>query len=89
MPFTALLSQSNSFLISPLTYCSFQNVLQMPAGSLPIRLVKKSEAVYEDNGFYGQYARNSILRSEGLPIGLQVTGPHLNDELCVAGMWHL
>lgn len=89
MPFTALLTQSDTFLVSQLTYCSFQNVLQMPAGSVPIRLVKESETAYDDNGFYGRCAKNSIMRSEGLPIGLQITSSHMNDELCVAGMWHL
>ena len=41
MPFTAPLAKSDTSLINQLTFTSYQNVLQMPAGSVPIRLVKK------------------------------------------------
>lgn len=63
MPFTAPLANSNSFLINQLTFCGFQNVLQMPSGSVPIRLVKKEETDYNNNGFYEAFIRESIEKS--------------------------
>ena len=89
MPFTAPLKNGDEMLLYQLTFCCFQNVLQMPAGSLPIRVVRREEQEYEDMGFYGQKIRNSILRSAGLPIGIQVTAPFMRDEECVGAMWQL
>jgi hypothetical protein len=43
MPFTAPLEFSTKYLVNQLTFCCFQNVLELPAGNIPIRLVKADE----------------------------------------------
>lgn len=40
-PFTAPLKNSDPFLLNQLTFCAFPNVLEMPSGTIPIRLVKR------------------------------------------------
>lgn len=40
-PFTAPLQVSDNYLITQLTFCGFPNVLEMPSGTIPIRLVNK------------------------------------------------
>lgn len=90
MPFTAPKIKSHEFLVLQLTFCCFQNVLEMPSGCIPTRLVKTSEAnSYDDYGTYGSKIMKSIQSSEGLPIGIQVTGKHLEDQKCVGAMWQL
>jgi Asp-tRNA(Asn)/Glu-tRNA(Gln) amidotransferase A subunit family amidase len=43
MPFTALYPGSTELLIYQLTYCCFQNVLELPAGVIPTRFVLPNE----------------------------------------------
>ena len=61
----------------------------MPSGAIPIRLVKKEETNYEDQGFYEFKVANSIKMSEGLPVGVQISTAHMEDQLCIAAMWQL
>jgi len=42
MPFTAPLAGTTHHLITQLSFCAFQNVLELPAGHIPTRLVKAS-----------------------------------------------
>jgi hypothetical protein len=60
--------------------------MEMPAGCIPIRLVKATETQYNDQSFYGRQMRDSIERSEGLPVGIQVTGRPNRDEETLAAM---
>jgi Asp-tRNA(Asn)/Glu-tRNA(Gln) amidotransferase A subunit family amidase len=39
-PFTAPTVNFNPFLLNQLTFCGFPNVLEMPSGTVPVRLVK-------------------------------------------------
>lgn len=39
-PCTALLKGTSKYLVNQLTFCCFQNVLEMPAGVVPITTVK-------------------------------------------------
>ena len=39
-PFTALLKGASKYLVNQLTFCCFQNLLEMPAGVVPISLAK-------------------------------------------------
>lgn len=79
MPFTAPLKNSNPFLLHQLTFCGFSNVLELPSGSLPVRLVKREETEYEGQGFYESKIANSIKQSYGLPVGIQIVAPYMED----------
>ena len=43
MPFTAPFHHQTEHLIHQLTFTAFQNVFQIPAGHVPVRLVKADE----------------------------------------------
>lgn len=58
----------------------------MPAGVVPVRLVRPEETVYNDNSFYGKEAKLSIERSAGLPVGIQLTAKSYHDEDLLAAM---
>lgn len=89
MPFTAPLKNSHPYLLNQLTFCGFPNVLEMPAGSVPVRLVRQDETVYDGEGFYESKIASSVKLSQGLPIGIQIVAPYMEDELCVAAMKQL
>ena len=78
-PYTALLKGTSKYLVNQLTFCCFQNVMEMPAGVVPVRLVKEGENVYQDTGFYGKLVKESIEKSEGLPVCIQVTAKPYED----------
>lgn len=78
-PFTALLKGSSKYLVNQLSFCGFQNIMEMPAGVVPVGLVKDSETIYNDNRFYGRLMKESIEGSEGLPVCLQVTAKPYQD----------
>ena len=40
-----------------LTFCCFQNALEMPAGVVPVGLVKANQTKYNDNRFFGRLAK--------------------------------
>ncbi len=79
-PFTALLPDSTEYLIFQLAYCCFQNVLELPAGVIPTRLVKAEETKYTASNIFEKEAEASIRDSEGMPLAIQVTGRHMMDE---------
>jgi Asp-tRNA(Asn)/Glu-tRNA(Gln) amidotransferase A subunit family amidase len=79
-PFTALLPDSTEYLVFQLAYCCFQNVLELPAGVIPTRLVKAEETIYTASNIFEKEAEASIRRSEGMPLAIQVTGRHMMDE---------
>lgn len=39
LPYTGVMHGDGKMLINTLAMCSFQNILDMPAGTIPIRLV--------------------------------------------------
>ena len=41
MPFTAPLPDTTNLLVYQLTYCCYQNILELPSGVIPTRLVKE------------------------------------------------
>lgn len=89
MPFTALLPGVSDLLIYQLSYSCFQNVIQLPAGIIPTRLVKPEETKYSPTNDFERKAAPSIQASEGLPIAIQVTGKHLGDQECLGAMWSI
>ena len=78
-PFTAPLHNADGRLIYQLNFGGFPNVLEMPSGSLPIRLVRKDETTYDDFSFYGRMIANSVKESAGLPVGIQLSSAFMDD----------
>lgn len=89
MPFTAPYHGQTAQVIHQLTFTAYQNVLELPAGHVPIRLVKANETDYQDTRLYGNEVRRSIQQSEGLPVGVQITGEFMKDEVVLGAMWQL
>lgn len=89
MPFTAPCHTQTQNSIHMLTFTAFQNVLELPAGHVPVRLVKQNETKYEDNRLYGSQVKQAIHKSQGLPVGVQITGEFMKDEVVLGAMWQL
>ena len=53
MPFTAPYHGQTENAIHQLTFTAFQNVLELPAGHVPVRLVQPNETEYDDTRLYG------------------------------------
>jgi Asp-tRNA(Asn)/Glu-tRNA(Gln) amidotransferase A subunit family amidase len=69
--------------------CLIQNMLQSPAGVVPITLVKQSEETYVDtfhNDLITVAAKNICKDSAGLPIGVMVTSMPFHDEVALRVM---
>lgn len=60
MPFTALLPGVADLLIYQLSYCCFQNVVELPAGVIPTRLVKPEETKYHPSNDFERKVAPSI-----------------------------
>lgn len=85
------LKHNYSSLISCCTsYSALFNLLGMPAGALPIRLLNSDETFYEDqekfNDKYIKIADEVMKDSEGLPIGIQVITKSYHEEECIGLM---
>jgi hypothetical protein len=63
--------------------------MELPAGHVPVRLVQQNETDYEDTRIYGSEVRRSIQKSTGLPVGIQITGEFMKDEVVIGAMWQL
>jgi hypothetical protein len=63
MPFTAILPNSTDLLVYQLTYCCFQNILELPAGVIPTRLVKAEETKYNPTTHFESVVAESINQS--------------------------
>ena len=89
MPFTAPLPKTTDLLVYQLTYSCYQNILEMPAGAIPTRLVREEETRYEPANAFEKRVAPAIWKSKGLPLSIQVTGQHLADEECLGAMWQI
>ena len=73
-------------------YCFVANLYNLPAGTMPITVVKKEEEVYDssccknNNDDFFKATVESMKNSEGLPVGIQVWTLPFEDEKCVAVM---
>lgn len=70
------------------SYSMLFNLLQFPAGVVPVTVVRPSEAerpgTPQDR--FDRVAREVDKRSAGLPVGVQVAGPPFSDEWVLAVM---
>ncbi len=71
-------------MIRYLGFSAFQNVTDQPAGTVPIRNIKKNELYYESkkhpNDNISQILKDNASKSEGLSVGIQITGSPYKDE---------
>jgi fatty acid amide hydrolase len=65
-----------------------QNILEVPAGGLPITVVRNDEEVYEDthNDLITKLAKSLMVDSAGMPIGIQVCSLPFQDEIALRVM---
>jgi Asp-tRNA(Asn)/Glu-tRNA(Gln) amidotransferase A subunit family amidase len=87
-PTTAIRAKDSEKLLSFLSYNSLTNVLDMPAGFVPIRRVKLEEEVFVSkfNDSITKAYQDNIKDSKGLPVGVQVATMTFEDELCLGIM---
>ena len=69
-------------------YTGFYNVLNWPAGTLPVTTIRKEdlEAPYPVRDLWHKAARNAMEGSEGLPANVQVVTLPYQDEICLQVM---
>ncbi|CAF2406092.1 unnamed protein product [Rotaria sp. Silwood2] len=83
-----------SHLFHSCTYTFLFNVLHLPAGVVPITLVRDDEQYYEDIGHLNNdrvvsMAKDACRQSAGLPIGVQLAGWPNDDERVLGVMKEL
>jgi Asp-tRNA(Asn)/Glu-tRNA(Gln) amidotransferase A subunit family amidase len=72
-------------MVHSCSYTLLFNILHMPAGAVPVTLVRDDEQFYEDigslhNDWVTALAKNICRESSGLPIGVQLVGWPNDDE---------
>ena len=70
------------------SYTFLWNLLDMPAGTVPVTRVREDEQLYEAgaNDSIAKAARRAMKGAAGMPVGVQLVAPPWRDELCVAAM---
>lgn len=96
MPSVALTTGVDGQLLSTVTYTSLYNVVNFPAGVLPITKVTKSDVTKTmDPSFYeAKTGIEKIIQAdsegtEGLPVGIQVVGLPYTEEMVLRLMKEL
>ncbi|RUS89418.1 hypothetical protein EGW08_002791 [Elysia chlorotica] len=96
MPCVASTTGVDGQLLSAVTYTSLYNVVNFPAGTLPVTRVIKSDVTKTmDSSFYdAKTGVEKIIRedsegTEGLPVGIQVVGLPYTEELVLRVMAEL
>lgn len=83
MGLPAVNHQQSVNLLPVVMYTSIFNVLQYPAGHVPITRVRSDECFYHDpqnNDIMTKLADQQMKDSEGLPVGISVIGLPYDDE---------
>lgn len=90
-PHSAFKHEDSEELAFLVPFYSLWNVLQYPAGVVPVTEVletEQTEGDYEDdeNDILTKKIKHSMVGSAGMPIGVQVVTPKWKDEECLALM---
>ena len=69
-------------------YTMLANLLDLPAGAVPITVIGENETVYDEkirsnNDMITKKARENLKESQGMPVGIQVITPFMEEEKCV------
>ena len=87
MPFPAMTHDAMTHLIIILNYLIIFNVLDFPAGAVPITKVRENEQFYEGPpDKVTEVIKQMMNESEGLPIGVQVATLPFEEEKCLRVM---
>ena len=81
-PLVAPLHETTVDLAHAFSYSFFWNLLDFPAGVVPVKLVEEGENTYESTSTdsYVRVAKENMRESVGLPVCIQVTGSTYKDE---------
>ena len=66
-------------------------MLDLPAGAVPVTVIGESETAYDEvvatnRDMITKKARENMVESEGMPVGVQIITPFMEEERCVAIM---
>ncbi|GFO19051.1 fatty-acid amide hydrolase 1 [Plakobranchus ocellatus] len=96
MPCVATTTGVDGKLLASVTYTSLYNVVNFPAGTLPVTKVTKSDVDKTmDSSYYNaktdieKILQEDSVGTEGLPVGIQVVGLPYNEELVLRIMTEL
>ena len=72
-------------------YTFLANLLDLPAGAVPVTVIGESETAYDEvvatnRDMITKKARENMVESEGMPVGVQIITPFMEEERCVAIM---
>ncbi len=72
-------------IIGALSYTAIYNLLNFPAGSMPVGSIEKKDtlAPYPVKDLWHLAAKNALRGSEGLPVNIQVATLPYEDEKCL------
>ncbi|CAG9335017.1 unnamed protein product [Blepharisma stoltei] len=89
-PFPAHLHDTYEFLYPGFAYVWFFNLLNCPAGNVPVGYINEDEQYYnETNEEWTKYMNKLMQNSKGLPINVQVIAAPFRDEMCLNVMKQL
>jgi fatty acid amide hydrolase len=93
MPLPAFHHATSVFLTAACSYMFIGNMLDWPAGVVPVTTVRPDEAHYrmedlpeDQRDSTAGVAAKIMQGSQGMPIGVSVMTPHFQDEKCLAVM---
>ena len=81
-PLVAPFHRTTVQLLPAFSYSVIWNLLDYPAGVVPVKLIEEGENVYESavNDAYVRIAKENMKDSVGMPISLQIVGKPYQDE---------
>lgn len=83
MPMPSFKEGKGGEYISFTNFCFMFNLVDMPAGSIPIGLVENTSYSTSNKNFFNNLIEESLKDSKGLPVALQVGTLPKTDELCL------
>ncbi|CAI5449387.1 unnamed protein product [Caenorhabditis angaria] len=71
-------------MISATSYTALYNLIDFPAGTVPIGKIGKNECEFEGNGdIWDKLVGENLKGCEGLSISVQIATPPFKDEMCL------
>ncbi|CAG9316893.1 unnamed protein product [Blepharisma stoltei] len=83
-PVPATILDSCEDLFPSFAYVTFFNLLDCPAGNVPVDCVRQNEQIYEETSEkWTKVMKDNMRNSIGMPLGVQVIAPPYREELCL------
>ena len=69
-------------------YTMLGNIIDVPCGAVPITVIDENETIYDEirlqnKDMITKKAQENLNDSQGLPVGIQVVTPYMEEEKCV------